>query len=172
MHRLATQCDAKRLFELRRRSIVALAPKAMSVPQAKNWAENLTITAMERKLREFEIWVVEQDDAVVGWGAIAGDRLEGLYVAPEFAGRGIGTELLGVLERLLRERGVLALRAEASANAEGFYLRLGYEPIGPVSPEGARPIMKRLSCRSAMCEIEEYATEQAVAVVESYIASQ
>jgi putative acetyltransferase len=142
-HRPATHIDAKRLFELRRKSIVALAPKAMSVPQA--WAENLTITAMELKLREFEIWVVEQDDAMVGWGAIAGDRLEGLYVAPEFAGRGIGTELLDVLERLLRERGVLALRAEASANALGFYLRRGYEPIGPVSPEGARPIMKRLS---------------------------
>lgn len=100
---------------------------------------------MERKLREFEIWVVEQDDAVVGWGAIAVDHLEGLYVDPDFAGRGIGTELLGVLEVFMRERGVLAVRAEASANALGFYLRRGYEPIGPVSPEGARPIIKRLS---------------------------
>jgi putative acetyltransferase len=79
---------------------------------------------------------------VVGWGAIAGDCLEGLYTDPDFAGRGIGTELLGVLERLMRNRGALAVRAEASANALGFYLRRGYRPIGPVSPEGARPIMK------------------------------
>jgi GNAT superfamily N-acetyltransferase len=144
-HRLAMLYDARPLFELRRKSILALAPQAMSVSQAETWAENLTVIGMERKLRAFEIWVMEQDDAVVGWGAIAADHLEGLYVDPDFAHRGIGTELLGVLEVLMRERGVLAVRAEASANALGFYLRCGYEPIGPVSPEGARPIIKRLS---------------------------
>ena len=79
-----------------------------------------------------------------GWGAIRGDRLEGLYTDPEFAGRGIGTELLGVLEGLMRERGILTVRAEASSNAEEFYLRRGYEPVGLPTPEGTLPIAKRL----------------------------
>jgi putative acetyltransferase len=144
MHRSATPSDATRLFELRRRSILALAPQAMSVTQAKVWAENLTIAGMEQKLRAFEIRVAELDGVVVGWGAIVDDRLEGLYTDPDFAGRGIGTELLGVLERLMRDRGALAVQAEASANALGFYLRRGYQPIGPVSPEGGWPIMKPL----------------------------
>jgi putative acetyltransferase len=143
-HRLATLGDAKRLFELRRKSIIALAPKGMSLAQAQLWAANLTVTGMERKIRETEIWIVELNDTVVGWCAIRGDRLEGLYIDPEFVGRGIGTELLGVLEGLMRERGILALRAEASSNAEEFYLRRGYEPIGVRTPEGALPIAKRL----------------------------
>jgi putative acetyltransferase len=47
---------------------------------------------------------------VVGWGAIRGERVEGLYTDPEFAGRGIGTKLLGSLEGLMRGRGVPAVR--------------------------------------------------------------
>lgn len=144
-HRLATPGDAKRLFELRRKSILGLAPRGMPAAQAEIWAANLTVDGMHQKLREVEIWIVEQNDTVVGWGAIRGGRLEGLYTDPEFAGRGIGTELLGVLEALMRERGILAVQAEASSNAEEFYFRRGYEPIGPRTPNGARPISKRLS---------------------------
>jgi hypothetical protein len=68
--------------ELRRESIKSLAPKGMTLPQAEKWAANLTVTGMEQKLREMEIWVVEMNDAVAAWGAIRGDYLEGLYTAP------------------------------------------------------------------------------------------
>jgi putative acetyltransferase len=144
-HRLATLGDAKRLFELRQKSIIALAPKGMWIAEAEAWARNLTVVGMERKIHELEVWIVELNDTVAGWGAIRGDQLEGLYTDPQFVGRGIGTGLLGVLEGLMRERGILTLRAEASSNAEQFYLRRGYEPLGPRTPEGARPIVKRLS---------------------------
>ena len=145
VHRLATLDDARRLFELRRKSILALAPKGMSVAQAEIWAANLTVAGMEGKIREMEIWIVALNDTVVGWGALRGDQLEGLYTDPEFAGQGIGTELLGMLEGLMRERGLPAVRAQASSNAEEFYLRRGYQPIGLRTPAGAQPVTKRLS---------------------------
>src|SRR5216684_1047505 len=122
VHRLATLGDANRLFELRRQSIIELAPEGMSIAEAASWAEKLTVAGMEWKIRELEIWVAKVSETVVGWGAIRGDRLEGLYTEPEFAGRGIGTELLGLLEGLMRGRGILAVSAEASSNAEVFYL--------------------------------------------------
>ena len=136
--------DAARLFELRRESIIALAPHGMSVSEAEIWARNLSVSGMELKIREMEILVAEINGQVVGWGAIRGDRLEGLYTDPDFAGRGIGTELLSKLEALMRTRGIRTIRAEASLNAEGFYLRRGYEPLGP--PLGAaRQIIKQLA---------------------------
>jgi putative acetyltransferase len=144
MHRLATRDDATRLFELRRECILALAANAASAVQAEAWAANLTVGGMERKIGEMEIWIAELDDTTVGWGAIRDDRLEGLYTDPAFAGRGIGSELLGMLEALMRERGVPAVRAEASWNAEAFYLRRGYKTVGVRTSDGARPIMKRL----------------------------
>jgi GNAT superfamily N-acetyltransferase len=145
VHRLATHADAGRLFELRRQAITVLAPKVMSVAEAETWAATLTVEGMERKLRELEIWVAEVNGTVAGWGAIRGDRLEGLYSDPELAGRGVGTGLLGLLEVLLRARGIAAVMGEASANAEEFYRKRGYELVGPRTPDGAQPMRKRLS---------------------------
>ena len=116
----------------------------MSVAEAETWAATLSVEGMKRKLRELEIWVAEVNGAVVGWGAIHGDRLEGLYTAPEFTGRGVGTGLLALLEALMRARGIATVMAEASANAEGFYRRRGYEPLGPRTPEGAQTMIKQL----------------------------
>jgi putative acetyltransferase len=144
VHRPATLGDVNRLFELRRQSITKLAAKGMSFTDAANWAEKLTIPGMEKKIRELEIWVAEVNDAVVGWGAMRGDRLEGLYTEPDFAGRGIGTGLLSLIEVLMRGRGIPAVHAEASSNAVAFYLRLGYELSGPCTSEGAQPIKKHL----------------------------
>ena len=145
IHRQATPEDARRLFEIRRKSILTLAPKGMTGAQVEMWAADLTPVGMKRKIRELEIWIAELDGTVVGWGAIRRDRLEGLYTAPEFAGQGIGTQLLGLLERLMRERGVLIAHADASPNAEEFYRRRGYRAAGDRTPEGARPITKKLS---------------------------
>ena len=144
VHRPATLDDADRLFELRRQAIAKLTAKALSAAEAASWAENLTIAGMQRKIRELEIWVAEINENVVGWGAIRGDRLEGLYTDPEFAGRGTATELLGFLQGLMRGRDISAVRAEASANAEAFYLRRGYERTDPPTADGALPMRKRL----------------------------
>ena len=77
-------------------------------------------------------------------GAIRGDMLEGLYAAPEFAGQGVGAGLLDRLEGLMRDRGIQAVRAEASSNAREFYLRRGYRANGPQTAKGAWPIAKEL----------------------------
>jgi putative acetyltransferase len=143
-YRLAMPNDASRLYDIRRRSILELAPLTMPKAEAHAWASKLTLSGMERKLRELEVWVAELNGAVVGWGAIRGDRLEGLYAAPEFAGQGVGTGLLDRLEGLMRDREFPSVRAEASSNARDFYLRRGYRTTGPQTLQGAWPIAKEL----------------------------
>jgi ribosomal protein S18 acetylase RimI-like enzyme len=141
-YRRAEPDDAARLFALRRDAILALAPAGMSAPDAASWSANLTLQGMEAKLRELEICVAELDGRIVGWGAIRASRLEGLYTDPAFANRGIGSALLGMLEALMRARGIAQIDAETSQNAEGFYLRRGYQPAGPRVGAG-REITKR-----------------------------
>lgn len=130
VYRPAIRKDASRLYDIRRRSILALAPPTMPAAEAQAWAERLTLAAMERKLRELEVWVAELDGVVGGWGAVRGGYLEGLYTAPEFAGQGVGAGLLELLEQLMRGRGIQAVQAEASSSARGFYLRRGYAERG------------------------------------------
>ena len=125
-------------------SIAATAQWMAALPEAQAWALRLTQPGMQQKLRELEIWVAELDGRVVGWGAIRGDHLEGLYTAPESAGQGIGAGLLAMLEGLIRERQFPSVRAEASANALAFYLSRGYRANGPQVPNGAWPIAKLL----------------------------
>jgi putative acetyltransferase len=141
-YRLAMRKDTNRLYEVRRRSILELAPPAMPTAEAQAWAERLTLTGMERKLRDLEIWVAVLDGTVAGWAAIRDDALEGLYTAPEFAGQGVGAGLLDRLEGLMREREFPSVRLQASPNARGFYRRRGYRANGPQTPDGARPMMK------------------------------
>jgi putative acetyltransferase len=144
IYRRATRKDASRLYDIRRRSILELSPPTMPATEAQAWAERLTLAGMERKLCELEVWVAEQGGIVAGWGAIRGDMLEGLYVAAEFAGQGVGAGLLGMLEGLMRGRGIQAVQAEASSNAREFYLRRGYRVTGPQTPKRAWPIEKEL----------------------------
>jgi len=144
VYRLAMYKDASGLYDIRRRSILELAPPKMSVAEAQAWVSQLTPSGMERKLRELEVWVAELDGVVVGWGAIRGDMLEGLYVAAEFAGQGVGAGLLDMLEGLMRDREFPSVRAEASSNARDFYLRRSYRATGPQTPKGAWPIAKEL----------------------------
>jgi putative acetyltransferase len=144
VYRRAIRKDASGLYDIRRRSILELAPLTMPKAEAHAWASKLTLSGMERKLRELEVWVAEINGAVVGWGAIRGDMLEGLYAAPEFAGQGVGTGLLDRLEGLMRDREFPSLRAEASSNARDFYLRRGYRTTGPQTLQGAWPIAKEL----------------------------
>jgi putative acetyltransferase len=49
-----------------------------------------------------------------------------------------------MFERLMRGRGVEAVRAEASSNALAFYIRRGYRADGTQARNGAWPIAKRL----------------------------
>jgi putative acetyltransferase len=144
VYRRATFRDANRLFDIRRASILELAAKSMPAGEAIAWAAKLTPAGMEQKLLELEIWVAEVDGIAVGWGAIRGDYLEGLYTAPEFARQGIGAGLLAKLEDLMSARGVGEVRAEASSNARQFYLQRGYRATAPQAPDGAWPIAKRL----------------------------
>jgi putative acetyltransferase len=143
--RLAKVADADALFDIRRRSIAELARGGMPVAEADMWAASLTVDEMSDRIRDFEIWIAEVGRAPVGWGSIRGHRLEGLYILPEFAGRHIGTMLLDLLEGIIRKRGFPAVEAEASANAEAFYLRRGYERHRPRTKEGAQPIRKQLA---------------------------
>lgn len=142
VYRPAMRKDASRLHDVRRRSILELAPPTMPAAEAQAWAERLTLSGMERKLRELEVWVAERGGIAAGWGAIRGDCLEGLYTAPEFAGQGVGAGLLDRLEGLMRERKFPSVRLEASLNARGFYLGRGYRATGPQTSKGAWPMVK------------------------------
>lgn len=143
--RKATASDAAVLHALRTRSILELARSAMPIEEVRKWAERGSAASMLRRLEQTEVWVAEVPSQIVGWAAVrGGDYLDALYVEPKFALRGIGSRLLRLIEDVLCSRGISVIRADASWNAEGFYVKCGYEPLGPRSGGEARPMRKHL----------------------------
>jgi GNAT superfamily N-acetyltransferase len=46
-----------------------------------------------------EVWVAELDEVLAGFIAFGRERVNQLYVAPPFQGKGLGTELPGIAKR-------------------------------------------------------------------------
>jgi GNAT superfamily N-acetyltransferase len=143
--RSAVASDAGRLFDLRRTSILALAPPAMPLALAEGWANAHGPEWIHQVLRERHVWVYETGGEVVGWVSVTANTIDGLYTSPQHARQGIGTRLLRFVEVELERLGYAEATLEASVNAEAFHRRRGYEATGPRPRDGeALPMSKQL----------------------------
>ncbi len=103
----------------------------MTDEQAATWANVMTPSRMKKKFAELDVWLAEEDGQLVGWVGVAGDRVDGMYVEPAFARRGVGARMLDFAGRQIAAKGFDVARLEASWNAEDWYVRRGYEPAAP-----------------------------------------
>jgi putative acetyltransferase len=144
-YRKATIDDVAGMFEVRKTSILELAPSGMSVPQSVDWSSRLTLEALTQRLNDAEFWVAEMNNAIVGWVGIRNDEIYGLYVDPQLVNRGIGSGLLRLAEEIMLDAGIASVRIDASWNAEAFYVRQGYKPTGPRPLDDTRIYEKALT---------------------------
>jgi GNAT superfamily N-acetyltransferase len=76
-------------------------------------------------LRNFEAWVAEFEDRVIGFSALSDDLLEHLYVHPQEQSRGVGTALLELAKKR-RPRGLRLWVFQKNLGARRFYERHGF----------------------------------------------
>jgi GNAT superfamily N-acetyltransferase len=83
-------------------------------------------------LGPFESIVAVEEDAPVGFAQFdpATERLRAVFVEGDVQHRGVGTVLLGEIERRARRRGGKRLHGAMSLNAVPFYARAGFSPLG------------------------------------------
>lgn len=71
-----------------------------------------------------ETWVTEVDGQVVGFIALAGDEIGGLFLEPSFHGRGLGRAMV---EKAVAERGKLSVVVfRDNAIGRRFYAAFGF----------------------------------------------
>ena len=121
--RRAVQTDVPRIMEIRH----SLRENRLSDP-------DLVTADCETFIERSEIWVWEEDGAVQGFAA--GDsrdgRIFGLFIAPEYEGRGISQALLPLACETLRKAGhtTAKLSTVAGTRAERFYRTNGWTVTG------------------------------------------
>ena len=81
------------------------------------------------QLANGQVLVAEIDDRVVGFAAIVGGELDGLFVEPQLWRCGIGAALVDAATHEARNRG-LAVTVIANPAAHGFYEKCGFAVEG------------------------------------------
>jgi putative acetyltransferase len=134
--RAAIESDAEAvarvLFEAIRQTASASYPPAVienwgRLPDEARYAQIRSAISGTDEL----CYVAEHAGEVVGFGSIVPSlsELRAVYVRPDVGRCGVGTAILGELERVATAQGLSELHMDASINAEAFYLRHGYESI-------------------------------------------
>ena len=79
-------------------------------------------------LPNLELWVADQQEQIAGFVGLAGNKVEALFIAPEFFRQGLGRQLIDHARAL---QGPLLVDVnEQNPAARAFYESLGFRVIG------------------------------------------
>ncbi|MFR0691729.1 GNAT family N-acetyltransferase [Enterobacterales bacterium AE_CKDN230030158-1A_HGKHYDSX7] len=92
-------------------------------------AEHFTPERVIELLQQRLVFVALLGDEIVGTGALDGNAVRSLFIAPQQQRKGIGQALMTCIERTALKRGVEALLIPSSLTAESFYAHLGYRVV-------------------------------------------
>ena len=98
----------------------------------QQWA-NLTIhSGFSKVIAEAKAYVIANDQQVAGFGFLdpATSEICGIFVHPEFQGRGLGRQILSALEAEAKQVELKSLWLAATLNAEPFYISAGFNSQG------------------------------------------
>jgi N-acetylglutamate synthase-like GNAT family acetyltransferase len=114
----------------------------------EHWEAELTITP--EFVANNEVFIAVVDGEIAGCCALVVSdwlaELEHMWIDPKHMGTGVGRALFEHTKQRARFLGLAELELSADPNAEGFYLRMGAEPIGgvPADIEGQPRILPRM----------------------------
>ena len=126
--RAAVGDDAEAVWRVHTTSIRGLCAGWYTEQEITVWTGRLIAEAYRRAIEAHVMIVAERDGTVVGFGELDLQRGEivAVYVLPEVAGTGVGSDLLAHLEETARAADHARLTLCASLNAEAFYARRGW----------------------------------------------
>ncbi len=112
----------------------------------RDFLEQERSNVIQEHLPIAETWVFEEEGRVVGFIALIGNEVGGIFVTPERQGQGIGRALT---DHARASRSHLDVEVfEANEIGRGFYDAYGFEVVGTgVHEETGQPVLRlRLDC--------------------------
>ena len=129
--RKARQEDKEAIWRVHGGAIRGTCASHYSREVIEIWAGRLRPEKYAEAIDKYDFFVAEEDGVVVGFGELGWEAgaIQGLYVSPDVAGRGVGRKLLRTLEERARAYGLKSLRLTSSLNAVPFYERAGFKTV-------------------------------------------
>jgi putative acetyltransferase len=125
--RLFAPGDGEALAYLHRRAILATPDDHYTLAERESWASGLDpkFYGSEADGSVLEV-AVRRDDWPIAFCHNVNDEILGLYVDPDWQGRGTGSALLQRAEAMMATRGHDVSKVIATTSARAFYERHGY----------------------------------------------
>jgi GNAT superfamily N-acetyltransferase len=122
--------DGQALFDITRLSVGGLARESYTPEQIAGWMGERTPSFYEELIGKGQMIVAERDGGVAGFVDAEPGEVTRLFILPDAAGLGLGKRLLeiGIARAGAGHAG--PIRVESTINAEGFYRRHGFRPVG------------------------------------------
>jgi putative acetyltransferase len=129
--RTARPHELQALWAIRERSARVGCAHAYSPMQLDAWLSGPLPQKVAVLIEDQCVVVAEREGTLVGYGALdpGSQEVEAVFVDPSAAGLGVGRALLDAVETLAISKGILALRLDATPNAESFYQAAGYVAV-------------------------------------------
>lgn len=129
MFRPATADDLASVFMVHQASVQALCAGAYSAQQIQRWFEGREPQIYQPLLDSGTLAVAQVQDQIVGFVGTRPGEVVSLFIAPAWAGQGLGRELLhrGMADGGRHHQG--AITAVATLNAVGFYAHHGFKRV-------------------------------------------
>lgn len=131
--------DAPLLADLYARSVRHFGPRGYTPAQVAAWAATADTGALAARLGDgrWTAVAVDANEAPLGFVDLARPADEAghghidlLYIAPEAAGTGLGTQLLAAVTAQARQAELTRLSVHASELARPLFLRHGFRELG------------------------------------------
>lgn len=126
--RKARQEDGEEIWRTHAQAIRKLCKSHYTPEEIEVWAGRFHPDSYQGAINSREFFVAEDQGRIVGFGQLCleSGEVEAVYVHPNAARRGIGTQLSRKLEERAEENGVTSLHLDASLNAVPFYTKAGF----------------------------------------------
>jgi GNAT superfamily N-acetyltransferase len=131
------------IHAIRRDAILGVPPVA-GLSDLQTWADRRSPEFYADRLAAGNVVIASSEGKNIGWGSCSDEWITGLYVRSSWSLKGVGRTIMSRLETEIAKRWHTFARLESSANAVGFYTRLGYAPVGLPDDDGAVPMKKRV----------------------------
>jgi len=133
--RAAKVGDARAILTVKQEAITAIESDEYSERQLAAWCpEDELVEDFGRAIEtnRFEILLATMGPSVVAYGVLNTERnrIDAIFVHPEYWGKGIGSSLVRQFEARARIKALPELKIVSSLNASGFYEEMGYFDFG------------------------------------------
>lgn len=130
--RKAVPTDINQIWAVRTSAISLGCRGHYSDDDVQRWASVAMHSGFPQVVAESMFYVVADNSRVAGFGFLdpATSELCGMFVHPEFQGKGLGKQIVAALEMDARRASLDHLWVVSTLNAEAFYASCGFESQG------------------------------------------